>query len=345
MDRIDVMRLFIRVADTGNFSKAARAAGISQPTVSKLIAGLEARLGAQLPRRTSRGLSLTDAGQSFYEGALVIVENVDQVESRVGKGDASPAGVVRVALSPAFGRIEIVPHLPQFFARYPDVGVEFTISQRYVNLIEEGIDVAIRVGPLSDSTLLAKRIGSTAYVTAASPAYLDVQACPRRPTISRTTSASHSCHAMHRAPAVSTSSRIRRPTLLLSMNSSRECFFNAAPRRTSAKPGAVQRRGIEIADAVIPGGVDGRLRLGLGDVAIHVAERRGSKAQHALQLVPDAHVESSIDDSESSTGCPGKSVQEMISRNYVPLGLKCWISVSFSISWWWPRRSGAYRVV
>ena len=172
MDRIDVMRLFIRVADTGNFSKAARAAGISQPTASKTVASLEARLGAQLLRRSSRGLTLTDAGQSFYEGAVEIVEKVDNVESRVGRGEASPSGVVRVALSPAFGRMQIIPHMTQFLAQYPEVRVEFIVAQRYINLIEEGVDVAIRIGPLTDSTLIARRIGSTQYATVASPVYL-----------------------------------------------------------------------------------------------------------------------------------------------------------------------------
>ncbi|GJH17676.1 LysR family transcriptional regulator [Caballeronia novacaledonica] len=179
MDRIEVMRMFIRVADSGNFSKVARATGVSQPTVSKLIAGLEARLEVQLLRRTSRGLSLTDAGQDFYDSVTAIVESVDDVEARVGKKEASPSGMIRVALSPAFGRMEIVPHLPDFLSRYPDVSVEFDVSQRYVNLVEEGLDVAIRVGPLSDSALLARRIGSMRYLTAAAPSYLDKAGMPR----------------------------------------------------------------------------------------------------------------------------------------------------------------------
>jgi LysR family transcriptional regulator for bpeEF and oprC len=181
MDRIDVMRLFIRVVDTGNFSKTARETGISQPTVSKLVAGLEAKLGAQLLRRTSRGLSLTDAGQDFYEAATGIVQSVDDVESRVGKGEASPSGVVRVALSPAFGRFQIVPHLPEFFARYPDVSIDFDVSQRYVNLVEEGLDFAIRIGPLVDSTLMARRLGSMEYATVATPEYLARAGTPETP--------------------------------------------------------------------------------------------------------------------------------------------------------------------
>lgn len=179
MDRIDVMRLFIRVVETGNFSKAARAVGISQPTASKIVAGLEERLGAQLLHRSSRLLSLTEAGQSFYEGAIEVVERVDEVESRVVGGEAAPAGVVRVALSPAFGRMQIVPYLPQFFARYPDVSVEFSVDQRYVNLIEAGIDLAIRIGPLADSTEIARQVGSTQYATVAAPGYVERAGAPR----------------------------------------------------------------------------------------------------------------------------------------------------------------------
>lgn len=192
MYRIDVMRLFIRVVETGNFSKAARAAGIGQPTASKIVAGLEERLGAQLLNRTSRGLSLTEAGQSFYEGAVDVVERVDEVESLVVRGEAAPSGVVRVALSPAFGRMMIVPHLPRFFERYPEVSVEFSVEQRYINLIENGIDLAIRIGPLTDSTEIARRIGSTQYATVASPAYLARAGTPQ----SIEDLASHACIAM-----------------------------------------------------------------------------------------------------------------------------------------------------
>src|SRR4051812_26276597 len=129
MDRIDVMRLFMRVAESGNFSRVARATGISQPTVSKVVAALELKLGAQLLRRTTRGLSLTDAGHEFYASAIGIVERVDELESRLGNSEAAPTGLVRVALSPAFGRMEVVPHLPAFFARYPGVSIDFSVSQ------------------------------------------------------------------------------------------------------------------------------------------------------------------------------------------------------------------------
>ncbi len=173
------MRLFVRVADTGNFSRVARTMEVSQPTVSKMIAALEARLGAQLLRRTSRGLSLTPAGQDFYEAAVGIIERVEDVELRVGQGEATPSGLIRVTLTAGFGRMYIMPHLPRFFARYPDISIDFDITQRDVNLVEDGLDLAIRIGPLSDSSLMARRIGSSAFITAASPAYIARKGQPR----------------------------------------------------------------------------------------------------------------------------------------------------------------------
>jgi LysR family transcriptional regulator for bpeEF and oprC len=172
MDRIEVMRLFMRVAESGNFSRVARATGISQPTVSKVVAALEAKLGAQLLWRTTRGLTLTDAGHDFYASAVSIVERVDELENRLSNNAGEPSGLVRVALSPAFGRMEIVPRLPAFFARHPDVSIDFTVAQRYVNLVTEGIDVAIRVGPLNDSSMIARRLAEMTYLTVASPDYL-----------------------------------------------------------------------------------------------------------------------------------------------------------------------------
>jgi LysR family transcriptional regulator, regulator for bpeEF and oprC len=182
MDRLDVMALFVRVADTGSFSRAARAAGIVQPTVSKQIAALEAHLGAQLLRRTSRGLSLTEAGQDFYESSVRLLGDVKAAESRIGRGKLAPSGLLRVATSAGLGRMYVVPRLPEFFALYPDVAVDLEISERHVNLVEEGIDVAIRIGPLSDSTLVARRIGSTQVVTVAAPAYLEASGEPQTPS-------------------------------------------------------------------------------------------------------------------------------------------------------------------
>ncbi len=181
MDRLDIMQLFVRIAETGSFSKAARAAGVGQPTASKQIAALEERLGARLLQRTSRGLSLTDAGQTYYEAAVRLLGEIDTAESSVGRGQASPTGMVRVALSAGFGRMYVVPRLPGFFDRYPDLSIQLDVSERHVNLIEDGIDVAIRIGFLSDSSLVARRIGSMDVATVASPAYLEAFGEPKTP--------------------------------------------------------------------------------------------------------------------------------------------------------------------
>lgn len=181
MDRLDVLRMFVRVVEMGSFSKAARAEGIGQPAASKQIASLEARLGAELVRRTSRGLSVTEAGQDFYESARRALADLEAAEARIGRGRASPSGRLRVALSAGFGRMHVVPRLPGFFARYPDVAVDTFVSDRFVNLIEERIDVAIRIGQLGDSSLQARRIGRIETALLATPAYLDRHGTPKTP--------------------------------------------------------------------------------------------------------------------------------------------------------------------
>lgn len=181
MDRLAVMQLFVRVVETGSFSRAAKALGVNQPTVSKQIAALEAHLGAQLVRRTSRGLNLNAAGQDFYESALRILNDVEEAESRIGRGQLAPAGLVRVAISAGLGRMHVLPRLPEFFAVYPDVSIDFDVSERHVSLIEDGIDVAIRIGPLADSSLLARRIGTVEPFTVATPAYIERNGAPATP--------------------------------------------------------------------------------------------------------------------------------------------------------------------
>jgi LysR family transcriptional regulator for bpeEF and oprC len=183
------MRMFIRVVETTSFSKAAKAEGIGQPSIGKHIAALEARLGAQLLRRTSRGLSMTEAGEAFYESAIRLLDDVDEAEARVGRGQLAPAGRIRVAMSPGFGRMHILPRLPEFFGKYPGITVETDISNRFINLIERRIDVAIRIGSLSDSSLLARKIGSGETALLATPEYLRRKGTPATPA----DLASHDC--------------------------------------------------------------------------------------------------------------------------------------------------------
>jgi LysR family transcriptional regulator for bpeEF and oprC len=181
MDRLDALQLFVRVVEAGSLTKAAGALGVVQPTVSKQIALLEERLGARLLNRTSRGFSLTAAGQDYYESAVRLIAEFEEAEARIGHGQAAPAGMVRVASSAGLGRMYLLPRLPEFFTRYPEVSIDFDVSERFINLIEDGIDVALRIGHLSDSTLVARRIGSMSVATVASATYLERCGEPKTP--------------------------------------------------------------------------------------------------------------------------------------------------------------------
>jgi LysR family transcriptional regulator for bpeEF and oprC len=181
VDRLDAIGLFVRVVENGSFTAAARTLGVGQPAVSKQIAALEARLGAQLLRRTSRRLALTEAGRDFYESALRILSDIEAAASRVGRGRIVPSGLVRAAVAPVFGRLHIVPRLSEFFARYPEVAVELVVADRIINPVEEGLDVAVHHGQLSDSALITRRIGQTPIVTVATPAYLAANGAPTAP--------------------------------------------------------------------------------------------------------------------------------------------------------------------
>src|ERR1700730_18503998 len=173
MDRLEGIKIFVRVVESGSFLAGARERGGGQPAISKHVAALEERLGAQLLIRTSCSQSLTEAGRDFYESAVPLISDLEAAESCIGSGQASPSVVVRVTAAPGFSRRHVVPKLPSFRARYPKVIVEMLVSGRTSNLVEEGIDLAIRNGALSDSSLVARKIGESAVVAVASPDYLE----------------------------------------------------------------------------------------------------------------------------------------------------------------------------
>ena len=179
MDKLDAMRIFVRVVESGSFSQAARDLNVSQPTVSKQLAALEARLGTQLLARNSRTLAVTPAGQDYYEAVLRVLQDIDAIEEKIVEGQSAPSGLVRVTLSPALGRMFVIPRLLDFRERFPDVAIEMEVSSRQVDLIEEGIDVAIRIGRLSDSALVARHIGDMQMITLASAGYLARHGTPR----------------------------------------------------------------------------------------------------------------------------------------------------------------------
>lgn len=181
MDRSASLAFFVRVVQSGSFSQAARELGVGQPAVSKQIAALEQRLKAQLLNRTSRKLRLTPAGVDFYESAVRILGELDDAESRAANAQEQPNGAVRIAVPPILTGMAIAPRLPEFFSRFPGITVEFVASERYADLMQEGLDLAIRVGNLDSSGLLARRIGSMQVATVASPAYLASHGVPRKP--------------------------------------------------------------------------------------------------------------------------------------------------------------------
>jgi len=178
MDKLEAMRTFVRVLECGSFSQAARDLNIGQSTVSKQLAALEKQLHTQLLARNSRVLTVTPAGQDYYEAAVRILQDIDAVEEKLAEGQSTPAGLVRVSVSPAFGRMFIITRLPDFRERFPDVSIEMEVSGRHVDLIEEGIDVAIRIGQLSDSALVARRVGDMRMITLAAACYLDRHGTP-----------------------------------------------------------------------------------------------------------------------------------------------------------------------
>ena len=181
MDRFDRTKLFLRVVETGSFSKAARLTGIAQSTASKQVAALEKRIGAQLVRRTSRGLALTAAGQHYYDDALRLIDEFEALEDAVGDRKRSPTGLVRLTCPPGFATSYLVPRLAPFVAQHPGLSLEFVVSQHLLNLVEERIDVAIRVGDLEDSELRSRQLGTTTAIAVASADYLRIHGAPKTP--------------------------------------------------------------------------------------------------------------------------------------------------------------------
>lgn len=181
MDRMAAISLFVRVVDSGSFTAVARALGVGQPAVSKQVAALEEHLGAQLLQRTSRSLSLTEAGRDFYESGVRLLGELEAAELRVGRGAIAPSGLVRANVTPVFGRLYIVPRLRDFFARYPGVSVELVVTDHLVNLVEQAVDVGVHNGELSNSSLVTRKLAQTRIVTVATPAYLAALGEPQTP--------------------------------------------------------------------------------------------------------------------------------------------------------------------
>lgn len=173
--------VFARIVGTGSLSAAARDLGMSTAVVSRRLAALEARLGVRLVNRTTRSLHLTDEGAAYYETCNRVLADIEEADAAVTAGRAEPRGVLRVALPASFGHQHVAPLIPKFAERYPDVQLALSLSDRAVNVVEEGFDLAVRIADLADSSLAARKLAPNRRVVCASPAYLARHGEPSTP--------------------------------------------------------------------------------------------------------------------------------------------------------------------
>ena len=172
---------FVRVVEAHSFVAAAQSLGMSPSAISKAVSRLEERLGARLLNRTTRSLSQTDLGTSFYERCHEALSQLDHAENEVSEARGVPRGRLRVEAPVSLGRRLIVPALPRFIAQYPELNVQMSMNDRVADLVQEGIDAGLRVGALSDSSLIARRVGMLRGVTCASPEFIERVGMPRTP--------------------------------------------------------------------------------------------------------------------------------------------------------------------
>lgn len=181
MDRLQAMRHFVTVVDCGSFSAAARQLRIGQPALSKSVAQLEDRLGIRLIVRSTRSHSLTEAGQRFYDGARLALDEADAAEAAARDEARSLSGNLRIAAPPVYASQVMIPLLADFHALHPELRIELILDDRRIDLVEEGVDLALRTGQLGDSSLLARRIDSARRMLVATPDFLAAHGTPGDP--------------------------------------------------------------------------------------------------------------------------------------------------------------------
>jgi DNA-binding transcriptional LysR family regulator len=181
MDRLATMETFVRVVEAGSFSAAARQLNVGQPAVSKSVAQLEERLGVRLLIRSTRGLVTTEAGRNFYTSARRAIEEADEADRQARGAANGLAGRLRVSAPVTFARLHVVPRLPKFLAAHPDLTIDLVLDDRVIDLLEEGVDIALRTGVLRDSSLVARKVATTRRVVLGTPAYFERTGIPKEP--------------------------------------------------------------------------------------------------------------------------------------------------------------------
>ncbi|RMF11012.1 MAG: LysR family transcriptional regulator [Alphaproteobacteria bacterium] len=181
MDKLAAMEAFRAVVEEGGFTAAAARRRISKSAISKMVKDLEAELGVALLNRTTRRIALTEVGERYYERCQRILAEVEEADSEATALTVNPRGTLRVNAALSFSTAHVAPLLPAFLERYPDVRLELTLADRFVDLVEEGVDVAIRIGRLADSSLIARKLGETRRMVCGAPAYFDRYGEPTHP--------------------------------------------------------------------------------------------------------------------------------------------------------------------
>jgi DNA-binding transcriptional LysR family regulator len=197
LDRLLAMTVFTKVVEQGSFARAAERMDMSTSAVSRYVAELETHLDTRLLNRTTRRISLTESGQAFYERTLQLLADLEESEAAASSSTATPRGTIRLTCSINFGVKHLAPAMGSFQSRYPEVLFDVSVSDRFVDLVEEGLDIAIRIGDIGNPNLIARKIGEMRLIACASPAYLQRHGTPRRPE----DLARHNCLTYEYAPA------------------------------------------------------------------------------------------------------------------------------------------------
>lgn len=182
MDQLNAMRAFVRVVEVGTFTRAAQLLDLPKPTVTKLIQQLEAHLRAQLLNRTTRRVTVTMDGAAYYERALRVLSEIDELDSSMALSQARPSGRLRLDAAAPLAIEVILPALPGFHARYPEIQIDIGLSDRPADLIGENLDLAVRAGEIQDQSLIARRVGEMVQITCATPDYLAHHGTPQHPS-------------------------------------------------------------------------------------------------------------------------------------------------------------------